>query len=90
MQPTNATPNPVMPCEACGNPVEMEIDSVRFSNGIGSTVVVMEHPKQAVCPTCGTALHLVIAGFAGIQMKTARVPPSKRQLVVPAGPIRVG
>lgn len=69
----------------------MEVDpAIRFSNGPASTVIVIEHPKQSVCPVCGTTLHLLIVGFQNVQMKTAAVPPSKRQLVIPVDQVRFG
>ena len=69
----------------------MEVDpQIRFSAGANSTAIVIEHPKQSTCPTCGTVLHLVIAGIQNIQMKTAKVPPAKRPLVIPASRVRVG
>ena len=83
--------NPTPHCATCGSPVEMEIDQqIRFSSGIGSTAIVIEHPKQVACPTCGSLLHLVITGIQNVQMKTAVVPPQKRQLVVPISHVRVG
>jgi len=82
--------NPVPPCAVCGAPVEMEIDSFRSSSGLASTTLVFEHPKQVACATCGTTLHLVIVGVQNLQMKTAQVPPAKRQLVVPVNRVRVG
>ena len=76
----------------CGTPVEMELDqqSIRFSSGVGSTAIVIEHPKQVACPACGSLLHLAIVGIQNIQMKTAVVPPQKRQLVVPISRALVG
>ena len=82
--------NPVPTCAVCGTPVEMEIDSFRMSAGVASTALVFEHPRQVACPTCGNILHLVIVGVQNLQMKTAQVPPAKRQLVVPVNRVRVG
>jgi len=83
--------NPTPPCALCGTPVEMEIDpQIRFSAGIGSTAIVIEHPRQVACPACGCLLHLVVTGFQNLQLKTAVVPPQKRQLVVPISRVRVG
>ena len=77
--------NPTPPCINCGTPVEMPFGPhmIRFSQGIGSTAIVIEHPEQIQCPACGAILHLVINGIQNIQMKTAAVPAQKRQLVVP-------
>lgn len=84
--------NPTPPCSVCGTPVEMVLDqqSIRFSSGVGSTAIVIEHPTQVACPACGSLLHLVVAGIQNIQLKTSVVPPAKRQLVVPISRVRVG
>ena len=84
--------NPTPPCVNCGTPVEMELDpqSIRFSPGMGSTAIVVEHPMQASCPACGTLLHMFVAGVQNLQLKTAVVPPAKRQLVVPISRRLVG
>ncbi len=69
----------------------MDLDpQIRFSAGIGSTAIVIEHPRQVACPACGCLLHLVVTGFQNLQLKTAVVPPQKRQLVVPISRVRVG
>lgn len=76
--------NPVAPCAVCGQPVEMGLGQARFSNGVGSSVIVIEHPNQSICPTCGAVLYLVIGGIQNFQIKTAKVPPSQQPLIVPA------
>ena len=70
--------------------MELDQQSIRFSPGVGSTAIVIEHPAQVACPACGSLLHIVIAGFQNLQLKTAVVPPAKRQLVVPISRVRVG
>lgn len=84
--------NPTPPCTMCGTPVEMELDpqSIRFSPGLGSTAIIIEHPKQVACPACGSLLHIVVVGVQNLQLKTAVVPPAKRQLVVPISRKLVG
>jgi hypothetical protein len=59
--------------------------AIRFSIGVASSVIVLEHPTQVACPNCGTLLHLVIVGIQNLQMKTSKVPVQQRQLIVPAG-----
>ena len=69
----------------------MELDQqIRSPSGIGSTAILIEHPKQVACPACGSLLHLVVAGVQNIQLKTAVVPPQKRQLVAPITRALVG
>ncbi len=84
--------NPIPPCVVCGTPVEMELDTsaIRFSSGVASTVIAIEHPTLATCPACGTVLRLEIVGIAQVNMRTVQVPAAKRPLVVPARHIQVG
>jgi hypothetical protein len=72
---------PTPPCEVCGTPVELEIE-MRLSVGYTSTVAVFEHPKFAICPTCGNELHLMVVNLPQVQMKAGRVPNDKRQSVI--------
>jgi hypothetical protein len=79
---------PTPPCAQCGNPVEMVVaEPIRFSNGVSSTAIVIEHPKQVTCLHCGATLRLVIVGIENIQMKTAKMPSEQPSLVVPASRI---
>ena len=80
-----------VPCQRCGQPVEIAVDPPQIVNTPAISMVVVNHPKAGFCITCGTkvALYLQAAQMAWM---ACEMPAQQKSpiVLVPAGALPKG
>jgi hypothetical protein len=75
-----------MQCGKCGVPVDVMIGEPKILNLDTTTVIVVEHSGQTLCPGCSTCVRPAIAACAGFAMTMAPVPPQQQtKIIIPGG-----
>lgn len=72
-------------CSGCGKPVDVEPPGQpAIINLAATSLIVGEHPRQEICPSCGATVVVSVAN-AQLNLVAAVVPKHQQKLIVVPG-----
>jgi len=75
-----------IPCAQCKAPVDVMLaPQPIIINAEFTSVLIIEHSGQKLCPDCGAVVNPAIAGVANMMVIAAKVPSKQQNLVVAPG-----